>query len=246
MAAKLQKRFSKGLTLLSTLTWSKNEDNEWSAGGGNALNGLGGAGTGGIQNIYNIAAEWGLSSIDTPIRWTGTWTYDLPFGRGKPLLNANRAVNYLAGGWSLNGTAVVNTGFPLFIGQSNLNSGIGGAAQRPNATGVSACYSGNPESRLNSYLNPAAFSLAAAYTFGNVSRDISCRSPGQANWDISLFKDVSIKERFRVQFRAEALNIFNTPLFAPPITTFGTKTFGEVTYQANIPRELQLGLRFAW
>jgi len=49
-----------------------------------------------------------------------------------------------------------------------------------------------------------------------------------------------------VQFRAEALNVFNTPLFAPPFTTFGSKTFGQVTYQANIPRELQLGVRFAW
>lgn len=246
LAVKLQKRFSKGLQFLSTLTWSRNEDNEWNAGGGNALNGLGGAGTGGIQNIYNIGAEWALSSVDTPIRFTGTWIYDLPFGKGKALLSGNRALNYVAGGWSVNGTAVVNTGFPLFVGQSNLNSGIGGASQRPNATGVSACYSGSPESRLTSYLNPAAFSLAPAYSFGNVSRDISCRSPGQANWDMSLFKDVSIKELFHVQFRAEALNVFNTPLFAAPITTFGSKTFGQVTYQANIPRELQLGLRFAW
>jgi hypothetical protein len=142
LAVKLQKRFSKGLTFLSTLTWSRNEDNEWNAGGGNALNGLGGAGTGGIQNIYNIGAEWGLSSVDTPIRFTGTWTYDLPFGKGKALLSGNRALNYVAGGWSVNGTAVVNTGFPLFVGQSNLNSGIGGASQRPNATGISACYSG--------------------------------------------------------------------------------------------------------
>jgi hypothetical protein len=79
-----------------------------------------------------------------------------------------------------------------------------------------------------------------------LSRDIPCRGPGQANGDVSLFKDISIKEKFRAQFRAEALNVFNTPLFAPPITTFGSKTFGQVTYQANIPRELQLGLRFAW
>ncbi len=246
MVAKIQKRLSKGITFLSTFTWSKNEDNEWGSGSGNALNGLGGAGTGGIQNIYNLNAEWGLAAVDTPVRWTGTWTYELPFGKGKPFLNSNKVLDWAVGGWSVNGTSVINTGFPLFVVQSNLNAGIGGTSQRPNATGVSACYSGNPESRLNGYLNPAAFSQAPAYTFGDVSRDISCRSPGQANWDTSVFKTFSIKERFNAQFRAEALNTFNTPLFAPPITTFGSKTFGQITYQANVPRELQLALRFAW
>lgn len=215
-------------------------------GSANALNGLGGTGTGGVQNIYNLGAEWALAASDTPVRWTGTWIYALPFGKGQPNLHGSKVLNWVVGGWSINGTAVLNTGFPLFVGQSNLNSGIGGTAQRPNATGASACYSGNPESRLTSYLNPAAFSLAPAYTYGNVSRNISCRSPGQANWDTSLFKDFKIRERFAAQFRAEALNTFNTPLFASPITTFGQKTFGQVTYQANVPRELQLALRFAW
>jgi hypothetical protein len=187
-----------------------------------------------------------LAAADTPIRWTGTWTYELPFGKGKAFLNNNKVLDWLVGGWTVNGTAVINTGFPLFVVQSNLNAGIGGTAQRPNATGVNACYSGSPESRLTTYLNPAAFSQAPAYTFGNLARDIPCRSPGQANWDTSLFKNFSIRERFRAQFRAEALNTFNTPLFASPLTTFGQKTFGQVTYQANVPRELQLGLHFAW
>ena len=246
MVAKVQKRFSKGLQFLSTFTWSRNEDNEFGSGTANALNGLGGAGTGGIQNIYNLAAEWGLAAADTPIRWTGTWIYQLPFGKGKPYLNNSAVLDWLAGGWSIQGTGIINTGFPLFVTQANLNAGIGGTAQRPNATGVNACYSGNPESRRGSYLNPAAFSQAPAYTFGNVSRDIACRSPGMANWDTALFKDFVVKERFHAQFRAQAYNTFNTPLFASPITTFGQKNFGQVAYQANVPRELELGLHFAW
>jgi len=246
LVAKVQKRFSKGLQFLSTLTWSRNEDNEFGSGTANALNGLGSAGTGGIQNIYNLGAEWGLAAADTPIRWSGTWIYQLPFGKGKPWLNNNKVLDWVAGGWSIQGTGIIQTGFPLFVTQSNLNAGIGGLNQRPNATGVSACYSGSPESRVGSYLNPAAFSQAPAYTFGNVSRDINCLSPGMANWDTSLFKDITVMERFHAQFRAEAYNTFNTPLFAPPYTTFGQKTFGQLNYQANIPRELQLGLRFAW
>src|SRR6202040_2680904 len=108
------------------------------------------------------------------------------------------------------------------------------------------CYSGSPESRLNSYINPAAFSLAGAYTFGNLSRDISCRAPGQANWDASVFKTVVVRERFKAEFRAEALNLFNTPFFGPPATQFGASNFGRVAHQVNIPRNLQLGLRFAF
>ncbi len=246
MVVKVQKRFSKGLQFLSTLTWAKNEDNEFGSGTANSLNGLGGAGTGGIQNIYNLGAEWALAAADTPLRWTGTWIYQLPFGKGKPYLHDNKVLNWVVGGWTIQGTGIVQTGFPLFVTQSNLNAGIGGLNQRPNATGVSACYSGSPESRLGSYLNPAAFSAAPAYTFGNVSRDISCRSPGMANWDTGLFKDFSFKERFHAQFRAQAYNTLNTPLFATPITNFGSKTFGQVTYQANVPRELELGLHLAW
>jgi hypothetical protein len=75
-----------------------------------------------------------------------------------------------------------------------------------------------------------------------------------ANWDISVFKNFAIKERIKAQFRAEALNAFNTPDFANPNTQFlgvsasgaAVGNFGKLTYQMNLPRELQLGIRFAF
>jgi hypothetical protein len=70
------------------------------------------------------------------------------------------------------------------------------------------------------------------------------RGPGQANWDISVFKTFSIAEKYKAQFRAEALNALNTPLFRAPNTAFGNSAFGQVTSQANFPRLIQLGLRF--
>ncbi len=243
---KVQKRLSGGLTFLGTMTWQRNEDNEFSSGSSNALNTLGSAQQGHIQNIYNLGAEWALAAINQPLRFTGTWTYQLPFGKGKRFLANNNVANWVVGGWSVNGTIIVASGFPLFVEQSNNNTGIGGVGQRPNATGVNACYSGSPESRVNSYLNPAAFSQAPAYTFGNLGRNIPCLGPGQANTDASVFKDFSIKERFSAQFRAEALNLTNTPYFAQPYTQFGVANFGHINYQANIPRILQLGLHFAW
>ena len=103
---------------------------------------------------------------------------------------------------------------------------------------------GSVEQRLTGYINPAAFSTAPAFTFGNLSRDIGYRGPGMKNWDASIFKSIKVGEKFTGQFRAEALNLFNSPQFANPNTQFGTAAFGTIKYQANLPRQLQLGVRF--
>jgi hypothetical protein len=120
---------------------------------------------------------------------------------------------------------------------------FGYASQRPNATGVSPETSGSLESRLSNYINPAAFSTAARGTFGDLARTLDMRGPGQANWDLSLFKTFTIVERFKGQFRVETLNAFNTPMFAAPNTSLGSSSFGRITSQVNFARMLQLGIR---
>ena len=102
------------------------------------------------------------------------------------------------------------------------------------------------EARLNDYINPAAFSMAPQFTFGNIGRTIDMRGPGQVNWDISLFKDIVIKEKLKAQFRCEALNAMNTPLFYGPNVSYGSSSFGKITTQANFSRQLQLALRFSF
>ncbi len=241
LVVKAQKRLSHGLTFLSTVTWARSFD-QGNGGPGNFLN----SGNAGVpQNPYNVAAEWAPSYYDSPIRWATTFTYELPFGKGKQVLaSAGRAVDAVVGGWSLNAIAVYQTGFPLQITQSpDNNSLFGYDVQRPNATGVSPETHGSLESRLNNYINPAAFSLAPALTFGNLARSIGMRGPGQANWDMSLFKTFSITERFKGQFRTSLLNAFNTPLFAAPSTTYGTAGFGVINSQANFSRMVELGIR---
>jgi hypothetical protein len=237
LVAKAQKRFSKGMSLLSTLTWSRNWD-ESGGGPGNTLN----SGAKGPQNPYNMAAEYAFSNIDTPLRWSMALTYELPFAKG-----AHGLLKHTAAGWVVNAVSVYQTGFPLQISQAtNFNSSFGYASQRPNATGVSPVTSGSLEQRLSNYINPAAFSAAPQFTFGNLSRTIDMRGPGQANWDLSVFKNVSISEKLKGQFRCEALNAFNTPLFYGPNVSFGSSTFGKITSQANFSRQLQLALRFSF
>ncbi len=240
LVLKAQKRFSMGLTFLSTLTWERSTDAS-SGGAGNTLNG----GAVGPQDPYNMAAEYSLSNFDTPLRWSSAFSYDLPVGKGKTFLgNSNKWVDGALGGWSINAVTIFQSGFPLNISQTpNYNSSFGYASQRPNATGASPVTSGSLESRLSNYINPAAFSLAPQFTFGNVSRTLPMRGPGQANTDLSMFKTFNIKERVQAQFRCEALNAFNTPLFYGPNTSFGSASFGKITSQANFSRQLQLAIR---
>jgi len=240
-----QKRYSNGLTFLNAYTWSKNLDRSSATGSGNAGSDING-GSVGPQNIYNLPAEWGLSRVDSTHRYSMTGIYELPFGRGKQFLgNVNRAEDLAVGGWSVNVVNIISSGYPLQISQNSNQNGkfFGGASQRPNATGISPTTPGGTDQRLDNYINPLAFSAAPALTYGNVSRTISERGPGIFNWDISIAKSFSVYERFKAQFRAEALNAFNTPLFRAPNASLGSGSFGQVLSQGNFPRFIQLGLR---
>ncbi len=239
--AKLQKRMGHGVNILTTYTWSHNMDASNAAS--NTFNGQPST----SQDNHNRAAEYSLAAINTPSRWTTAVNYELPFGKGRAFLSGNRILDLAVGGWAINFQTTMQTGFPLAISQSNLNSSIGTSVQRPNATGVSPETSGSVESRLSNYINPAAFSLAPQYTYGNVSRTITERGPGIANIDFSMFKTYSAEilgADMKAQFRAEVFNLSNTPQFYGPNTTFGSSTFGQITTQANFPRVFQLGVRF--
>lgn len=243
---KAQKRMSKGLSFLSTFTWSQFKDTGVGAAGSGPLNSLAAS----TRNSYDIEREFSLSGSHTPRRWSNALTYELPFGKGKPYMSGTMA-DLVVGGWSVNAVQIWQTGFPLSVRQAvNSNTNYFTLVQFPNATGVSPETSGRPQDRIGldrdstRYINDAAFGPAAEGTFGNVSRTLGMRGPGTHNWDISVFKTFTVLEKYRAQFRAEAINAFNTPLFNSPNTTFGSGAFGQISQQANFPRMYQLGLRF--
>ena len=239
---KAQKRMSMGMTFISSWTYSKNMDNSF--GTGNFFL----SSSTSPQNAYDLGAEYGLAIVNTPSSFKNGATYELPFGKGKPFLGgSNRLMDELVGGWQINVVNLIQTGFPLTIIQDqNLNSVIGAGVQRPNATGTSPSTSGSLSTRIDSYINTAAFSSAPQFTFGNLSRTIGLRSPGTINWDLSLIKTFSIYERFKGQFRAEAINAMNTPQFNGPNSNFGNANFGKITQQGNFPRYIQLGVRMTF
>ena len=100
------------------------------------------------------------------------------------------------------------------------------------------------ESKLNDYVNLAAFSQPAPFTFGDAPRTLSnVRGPGTHDVDLSLFKNFLITDRLKLEFRAEAFNLLNQVVFGLPNTTFSSGQFGVITTQTNTPRQIQLALK---
>lgn len=249
------RRFSHGLTLVSTYTWSQNMDSSF--GQTSNLN----IGNNGPQNVYNIngpGGEYARAINNIPQRFTFGGTATLPFGRGMALLsNSSRLVNLAVAGWSANMTFVAQSGGPVPIQQfTNNNTNFSNATQRPNLVpGINPCTPGTVQDRLGTangkqpYLNAAAFVEAPAGTSGNAPRTLGgCSAPGMRNADISVFKDFQA-ERVHFRFQVEALNAFNTPLFA--ITGNGLRlnsnSFGQVsTNTINFPRFISLGGRISF
>lgn len=172
----------------------------------------------------------------------------MPFGKGKKFLNDGGLVDRIVGGWQLNAIGIYQSGFPVTILQSTNNTLAYSRLQRPNLVGgVDVATAGAITSRLEGFFNPAAFTTAAAGTFGNAPRTLGVRGPApQKTWDIGLLKTVSILESLKGQFRLEAINAFNTPIFRLTNTTFGSSTFGKITSQANFARVMQISLRLMW
>lgn len=238
LVVKAEKQMTKGLTVLATYTWSANWDNIYSTGSQVY------SPPAGPQDFYNPRAEYARSINSIPNRYTAAVTYELPVGRGKKFLgHSNRLVDQVVGGWSVNDEWVIQNGNPLSIVQTDFSSstygvtGVGGTEQRPNLAGsiYSACVAGHPQGHLGNYgtglirqayVNPLAFTPAAPYTYGNTPRSLPCRNPGYDNTNLAVFKNFSITNRVKFQFRAEALNAFNTPLFAEPSNTLGLTANG--------------------
>jgi Carboxypeptidase regulatory-like domain len=235
---KAEKRFGSGGTMLASYTFSKILANvetltTWLDSP---------TGVAGVQNWYNLRAEKALSSFDSRQRLVLSYVYDLPFGKGR-----NGLTGRLISGWGVNGVTTFQQGFPLGLSASpnvtGLNTGL-----RPNVVpGCDKEVSGSAQSRINGWFNTACFTVPASYTFGNEGRtDPQLRGPGIANYDMAVFKKTAITERYNLEFRAEAFNLFNRVQFGQPnlqATTAANNTFGVISSQLNQPRLMQLAMR---
>jgi Carboxypeptidase regulatory-like domain/TonB-dependent Receptor Plug Domain/TonB dependent receptor len=242
LQASLNGRGFHGLTYLISYTWSKTLD----------LGCTGWYGVEGcsIQNPYTLKNDKGPAGTDVPQILSASWVYQLPFGKGQKYSTDNNAVNYVIGGWTLNGIVSLTSGTPFFVGVSGDIAHIAantaccalgfGNYERLNFLG------GNPYASSKSpsqWLNPAAFAIPAPGTFGNLGRD-TLRSDRYKNLDLSLFKQFPITEHKRLEFRFETFNLTNTPVWnIPDVNISDGNKFGTISSTANTARQLQFGLK---
>ena len=239
LQARIERRLSRGLTVLSAFTYSKSIDNSSGvrAGAGDILQ---------MNNPYNYGAgERGLSQYDARLRWVTSGFYQLPFGRGGRFLsNAPKIMNGLVSNWQFGGILTLQSGMPLTAldGKDVANTGGTGIAQRPNATGVSSQLA-NPTP--NNWFNKAAFTYQPAYTYGNTGRN-TIVGPGVIETDLSLTKNVKVTERVNAELRWELFNAANHPIFGVPNASLASSTYGMISSTKIDSRQMQLALRLTF
>jgi hypothetical protein len=234
---KAEKRFSHGVTFLVAYTNGKLMDDH------SAISNVGADSF--RQNIYDRKNDWSVSANDVSQRLAVSYVWELPFGKGR-LIGKGwiRPIDYVLGGWQMNGILSLEKGLPLTMVASN-PSQSGNGTERPNNNGHSGKLGGSIKSRLTRYFDTTAFSTPLPFTFGNLGRTVpDIRGPGTQNLDYSLFKNFKFKEKYSVQLRGEFFNATNTVRFGSPNLSASSNVFGQISSQANSPRQTQVGLKF--
>jgi hypothetical protein len=259
---RVEQRYRSGLSFLLNYTIQKNLEEGGSGPSAFTQNG----GTSIALDTYNLSREKGPAPIDVPQIFSLSYGYELPWGPGKTWLSSNSLASHVIGGWQINGITTLRGGFPTDI-RTNRTLAIFNTFNVPDR--VPGEHVQVQEGRgPDAFFNPAAFRVpgttpsttgAPIQMFGDSARRVA-RGPGSVNFDFSLFKQVTISERYRVQFRAEAFNLTNTPTFtlassnSPSMTCIGrtpgsacndnNPEFGKLTGSSATGRQLQFGLKF--
>jgi len=213
-----ERRFRQGFTMQGNYTWSKMMEATGYLNGGDAM------------------PEKVISDLDRSHRFAMSAIYELPFGTGKRFLGSGHpVVRQAVGGWQLQMTGQMNVGAPLAFGNALLVADIRDVALGSGQT-------------LDRWLNTSAFNTNSAAQLASNLRTLSTRfsgvrGPGVEIWDISAVKNFTIREKWRVQFRAEALNAMNHSNLNPPNLDPTSTLFGKITSTPGYPRFIHFGLK---
>jgi len=233
LAVKLTRRLHEGLSVLGGYTLSKSEDN------GSGIRTLGGD-TLFPQNSFCLDCEWGLSIFDVRHRFVASVLYELPFGDGKPFLKSGVG-GAILGGWQLSTIITKSSGFPRTVFTGTDRSNTGGGQDRPNVTGQDPNLPGDQQT-IARWFNTDAYVTQAAGTFGNAGRD-TVIGPGVFRVDASIIRNFRFGQK-ALQFRLEAFNALNSPIWNDPNTTLSNPLYGTINSTRTPMREVQLGLKY--
>jgi hypothetical protein len=208
MQAKLERRFTAGLTLMTSFTWSKNID----LNSGNTSTGT---------DPFNFSLDHGLADWDAPRVLSVSSVYQLPFFKEK-----KGVAGHVLGGWNVGNIVSVQDGYPFTPGWSG-DAANTGRGSRPNRT----CNGKLSDPTIARWFDTSCFGAPTQFTYGNSGRNI-LRGPGYFNWDMGLHKDFQLTEAWRLQFRSEFFNLFNHANFGLPQATINSGTPGVISTAA--------------
>jgi hypothetical protein len=235
LQAQLNCRAAKGLTLTTSYTWSHDIDNADGYLGFYDVSQL---------DVYDHALNKGNSALDQRNVFVGSFLYDLPFGHGQMFAShVNHVVDAVLGGFQLNTVVQAETGNPFSV----YNPTYGGVfTQRLDANGPvivthAIASPGTARYITGNFSVPTAIELQ-----GNTGRN-AFFGPGIAEGDVSLFKNVALTERYKMELRAEVFNVTNTPQFTNPDGNIQDGNFGQVTATRQASeRQMQMAVRFTF
>jgi hypothetical protein len=239
----LQRRLTNGWFWQSQYMWSHGITDS-SAGAGDSA---------AFQNQACRACDRSNSSYDVRHNFVTTSIYQLPFGKGRQYMNDGGISDRILGGWELSGLFTARTGLPVNISMKPKTTPLDGntSGQRPNYIGGSIYADPQTVSATtDGWFNPNAFAYPAPGAYGNLGRN-NAFGPGMYQIDSALHKQFALSERFHLDFRGEAFNLFNHPAYKTPGSTWTTaSSFGHITGILNTgavgtgtPRRFQLVLR---
>lgn len=259
---RLEKRYTHGLTFLANYTIQKNLEEFGAGPSAFTQNG----GTSIALDAFNLSREKGPAPIDVPQIFNVSYGYALPWGPGRHWMSSRSIASMLLGGWQVNGITSLRGGFPTDI-RTNRLPPIFNTFNVPDRVPGEPILVPRDQRGPDSYFNPAAFRVPGTVTarngaqiqaFGDAARRLA-RGPGSVNFDFSVFKEFSITERYRLQFRSEFFNLTNTPTFllpssnSPSMTCIGrapgsacndnNPEFGKLSASSTTGRQIQLALK---
>jgi hypothetical protein len=237
LQVKVERRYSRGLYLLNSFTWSRARDN--ASGHLEVQNG-----DNSRVNYRDLESEFGRSGYDQPLNNTTSFVWELPVGQGRRYgTNFNPIMEGLLGGWRIVGINTMTSGVPVNLSYSPAGafSVSGSPTYRPNLLGDPH----TPDGGISNYLNRDTVEVPTDRTqpFGNAPRN-AARAPAFYQLDLGLHKAFGLgRDQTRLEARIEAFNLFNTTNFGAPNGNRSTNTFGTIT-STSVARQIQLGLKF--
>jgi hypothetical protein len=223
----VNRRFANGFSVLANYQFGKSIDDA-SANKGTGVN---------RTNPFDQSFDKGRSDFDRTHVFNLSGVWDLP------IHFHSRALDAVAGGWSLNAIVSLISGYPFTVGSGVDNARTGTGGQRAVLAGDPNLSGDRPRgAQILSWLNPAAFAANAIGTYGTLGRN-NFEGPGYANVDTGLSKRFRLAEAWSAALRFEAFNVFNrVNLNLPNASLSSGANFMRIT-SAYDPRILQLALR---